>query len=200
VTSVCDFANQLKSEASTFHIDGRTGTRLVWAVRRAEFEGTRVEYLKDSDWHTLALLSLSVNQRQIPQLVTQFGQDRPAAEPNVNRPRQAVLGAVVSNPVAVLIKDNRYTGVRVYGVLIESAAAQAGLKKDDIVLEVDGVVVTSASQLISEVRRHKPGETITIKFFREPVDDIQSATATLEGTFADTGPLQTAGAVLPSKH
>jgi len=48
-----------------------------------------------------------------------------------------------------------------------SAAARAGLKRDDVVLELDGVKIESASQLRNLIAGRKPGESVRIVVVRD---------------------------------
>ncbi len=49
----------------------------------------------------------------------------------------------------------------------DSAAARAGLKRDDVVLELDGVKIESASQLRNLIAGRKPGENVKIVIARD---------------------------------
>ena len=45
-------------------------------------------------------------------------------------------------------------------------AAQAGLKSGDIIVAVDGTVVTTADELIVEIRKRVPGDRLTLTYLR----------------------------------
>ena len=53
-------------------------------------------------------------------------------------------------------------GAVVTGITEGSPAADAGIKIDDIVVELDGVAIDGAAGLIAGVRDHSPGDVITI--------------------------------------
>ena len=53
-------------------------------------------------------------------------------------------------------------GAVVTGITEGSPAANAGIKIDDIVVELDGVAIDGAAGLIAGVRDHSPGDVITI--------------------------------------
>jgi putative serine protease PepD len=58
-----------------------------------------------------------------------------------------------------------------HGVLIVStapngAAAQAGLKQNDIIVQIDNDAVTSTTSLSDILINKKPGDTVTVKFYR----------------------------------
>jgi serine protease Do len=56
-----------------------------------------------------------------------------------------------------------------YVIVVEenSPASEAGIKVGDIVVEVDGEVVTDSSKLVELITSRKAGETFTIKVFRK---------------------------------
>lgn len=81
-----------------------------------------------------------------------------------------------------------------------SAATEAGLKRGDIIKSVNGVAVTSGSELQETVSKYKPGDKINISYSRSGKD--YTTTATLKnklGTFdvvKDDAALQSLGAEL----
>jgi uncharacterized iron-regulated protein len=77
------------------------------------------------------------------------------------------------------------TGLTVTAVVPESAAALAGLKKDDILLELDGEPLTGSFDLIYPLSQKKAGETITLKYDRG--GELFTTEATLK-PLADHGP------------
>lgn len=57
-------------------------------------------------------------------------------------------------------------GLVVASVIEGGPAAKAGLKKNDIIVEADGIEVTTYDKLVSIIRKHKIGEEITLKIYR----------------------------------
>jgi putative serine protease PepD len=53
------------------------------------------------------------------------------------------------------------------GVTPGGPAGRAGLRAGDVVVEVDGVPVTSADELIVAIRRHVPGQHLTLTYLRD---------------------------------
>lgn len=76
-------------------------------------------------------------------------------------------GYVTGRPyVGISITETRY-GLFITGIEEGSGAEEAGLKVDDMILEVDGTAVQSTSE-INEIRdKKKPGDTLKFKVLRE---------------------------------
>jgi len=79
--------------------------------------------------------------------------------------------SVVSMPLdAFLIQTHRLRqrlGITVIDVLAEGAAAQGGLKPQDIIIAADSLVVQDSRELAAIVQRHKPGDKLPITFVRD---------------------------------
>lgn len=58
------------------------------------------------------------------------------------------------------------TGVLVAGVLPNSGAAAAGLKKGDLITTINGIAVNSQPQLTEQVARFHPGDKVSIGYVR----------------------------------
>ncbi len=87
------------------------------------------------------------------------------AKPIINDLMSA--GYVTGRPlVGIGISETRY-GLFISTIQEGSGAERAGLKVDDMILEVDGEAVTSTSQ-VNEIRdKKKPGDTLKFKILRE---------------------------------
>ena len=96
------------------------------------------------------------------------------------------LGITINN----LNASNRYVssgyipkGVYVEGVDAGSPAEAAGMQPTDIIVEVDGTIVTATSELQALIEGYNEGDTLTVKVFRVPgglnsdstVDDFKAA-------------------------
>jgi membrane-associated protease RseP (regulator of RpoE activity) len=82
---------------------------------------------------------------------------------------QAWLGIGVADITDRLIerlKLTQKTGVVVTSVTAKSPAAEAGVKTGDVVTAVNGVAVKTAQELITEVRKGKPGDVVTLSIVR----------------------------------
>ena len=76
-----------------------------------------------------------------------------------NRPKQGFLG-VRSN------ENSDGDGVVIVMVTPRSAAARAGLRPKDVILELGGQKIDSVTKLSRTIRKFKPGEEVTIKYLR----------------------------------
>ncbi len=58
-------------------------------------------------------------------------------------------------------------GVLVAGVTPGKAADRAGLKRDDVIVSVDGQAVENGDALVAEITPRKPGSTVTLGYLRD---------------------------------
>ena len=86
-------------------------------------------------------------------------------------------GKVERGWLGVSIGEDETGNVGLIEVEEDSPAEAAGLEVGDVILEFDGKTVNSSEMLVTEVRKRKPGDTITIKIERE--DKIQKVKVTL---------------------
>lgn len=69
--------------------------------------------------------------------------------------------------IGVTVQDNpNAEGVVVFAMVKDSPGAQAGLQKDDLLLEIDGLVLKSQADLQDYVKRKMSGETVWLTFRR----------------------------------
>lgn len=79
------------------------------------------------------------------------------------------VGIRVANLNEKLASDlglSQTSGVVILEVIADSPADAAGLKRLDIITKVDGKTVTNASEVVSAVRQHKPGDQIAFEILR----------------------------------
>jgi serine protease Do len=81
------------------------------------------------------------------------------------------------------------TGAIVLQVLEDSAAARAGVRSDDIILEMEGEPVTGANRLMNRIAMRRPGSQVDLVLLRE--GQRRTVTITL-GTQPSEGPGETA--------
>jgi serine protease Do len=94
-------------------------------------------------------------------------------------------GKVVRGWLGVMIQDltpelakaleiNATSGVLVSEIMPGTPAAKAGLKPQDVIVEVDGKKMTSSAQLRREVAAHRPGSKLPMKVLRDGDEEIVS--------------------------
>ncbi len=93
--------------------------------------------------------------------------------------QRALLGVRIQEVDARLASEkklNTLNGVYVQGLGEKSAAAAAGLKIGDIITDINGVAVNTASQLQEQVSRFRPGDRIKVGYLRNGTKESASAT------------------------
>lgn len=102
--------------------------------------------------------------------------------------QRAMLGITFAELTPELIKQKDIKGVNaglwVGSVQDRSAAKEAGLQEGDVIVSIAGNPVSNTGQLQEEVARHRPGDTVTIIYWREGKQ--RSATVTFRNTRGDT--------------
>jgi serine protease Do len=68
-------------------------------------------------------------------------------------------------------------GVEVQNVTKESAAEKAGLKENDIITNIDDTKIEDPDDLSAAIKKHKPGEKVTVTYLRDKKE--QKVTAEL---------------------
>jgi len=102
--------------------------------------------------------------------------------------QRAVLGIKIRNitdSIAQAKNLKTMNGVYVYSVVQQSAAKNAGIKAGDIINNVNGVPVQSASELQEQVGRYHPGDKITISILRDNKE--QKLNVELKNSQGNTG-------------
>jgi serine protease Do len=67
---------------------------------------------------------------------------------------------------------------RISQVMGETPAAKAGLKENDLVIELNGARMTDPDQLVREIGKHKPGDVVALKVRRGDVElDLKATLA-----------------------
>lgn len=114
--------------------------------------------------------------------------------------QRAVLGCTVIELDAKLAKEKNITAVKA-GVLVNSVndrstAKELGLEPDDVITAINGVSVASFPQLVEQMNKFRPGEQISVTFYRDNKKQTKSATLrntqgntniTKKGDFAEIG-------------
>ena len=104
--------------------------------------------------------------RQIVEQLTRDGK--------VIRPYIGVMMEPVTDDIAKLLHLPKTAGVVVDQVIPRSPAAQAGLVRGDVILEVDGTSVGDTSKVQQQIRGHRVGDTISLKIWsRNKLDTVR---------------------------
>ena len=84
--------------------------------------------------------------------------------------KRAMLGismGTVDKKIADEMKLSSVSGVYIYEVSKGSAAEKAGLRKDDVIIAIDGQKITDASSVQAKVSGYHPGDTADIAYVRD---------------------------------
>ncbi|MCM1290995.1 MAG: Do family serine endopeptidase [Prevotella sp.] len=94
--------------------------------------------------------------------------------------QRAVLGCTVANLDAKLAKEKKITttksGVLVINVSDRSTAKELGLQEDDVITAINGVDVHTISELSEQMSKFRPGEQISVTYYRDNKKETKSAT------------------------
>ena len=88
---------------------------------------------------------------------------------NYGTVQRAVLGVVIkplNDELANKIGVKPHTGVYLDSVMGNSAAKEAGLRKGDVIIDVNGRKVKSVTELQEAISRFRPGEQATVAYIR----------------------------------
>ena len=114
--------------------------------------------------------------------------------------QRAVLGCAVTELDAKLAKDKGITAVKA-GLLVRnvndrSTAMELGLKENDVITAINGVDVHNFAQLVEQVNKFRPGDQITVTYYRDNKKETKTGTLrntqgstniTKKGDFSDLG-------------
>ncbi|HEY7627567.1 MAG TPA: site-2 protease family protein, partial [Ilumatobacteraceae bacterium] len=101
-------------------------------------------------------------------------EDEPRAYRNKSYPRRMLVitaGSIMHLLLAIVLTFAVYAvngrwmesgRVGIGSVQLGYPAAQAGVQPDDVVVSIDGVRPTGADTFVDEIRRHRPGDTVTL--------------------------------------
>lgn len=101
--------------------------------------------------------------------------------------QRAVLGCTVMDLDAKLAKEKDITatktGIVVVSVNDRSTAKALGLQPDDVITAINGVEVTTRAQLVEQINKFRPGDEISLTYYRNNKKETKKATLlNTEGT------------------
>ena len=114
--------------------------------------------------------------------------------------QRAVLGCAVTELDAKLAKEKDITAVKA-GLLVRevndrSTAMELGLQENDVITAINGVEVTNFAQLVEQLSKYRPGDPISVTYYRNNKKETKSGTLrntqgrttiTKKGEFSDMG-------------
>ncbi|MEN0003447.1 MAG: trypsin-like peptidase domain-containing protein [Bacteroidota bacterium] len=83
--------------------------------------------------------------------------------------QRAVLGVVIQDVNANLAEDlglPSIEGVFISSVSPDGSAYKAGIKKGDVITEINGIATNSVPELQEQVARFRPGDRISLEYYR----------------------------------
>ena len=114
--------------------------------------------------------------------------------------QRAVLGCTVIELDSKLAKEKGITatksGLLIAGVTDRSTAKELGLKEDDVITAVNGVPVHNHAELVEQLNKFRPGDSISVTFVRSNqtmtkkgvLRNVQGSTSiTKKGDFSELG-------------
>lgn len=111
--------------------------------------------------------------------------------------RRALLGIVMSpidEKTASELKLSSRDGVYINEVSSGSAAEKAGVKKGDVLVEIDGTKLTTPSSVQEKVTAYHPGDKAMLTIFRD--GKLSNLRVTFQGSTQETGTVNTDGGVV----
>ena len=110
--------------------------------------------------------------------------------------KRAVLGVTMrqlDDKLAAELKLSSPNGVYIVEVLKGSAADEAGMKEKDVIVAIDSVKVTNASEVQEQVNKFHPGDKTVIMVVRDGKE--KALDVTFKGTAAENGSVDEEGGV-----
>ncbi len=85
----------------------------------------------------------------------------------VSHPLLGITGQDVTTEIAEEFDLETTRGAIIESVQPDTGAADAGLRAGDIIIEIDGEVIATMSEVVAEVRRRQPGDVLEIAIVRD---------------------------------
>ena len=102
------------------------------------------------------------------------------------RPRMGISTTNMNTSHSALVNGELPNGAYVANVEQNGPAEKAGMQVGDIIVDVDGTVITSSSQLQSIVYGHSAGDTLNVKVYRVPgLADLGANDEIPDGEYVD---------------
>jgi len=117
--------------------------------------------------------------------------------------QRALIGVVMTDVTSEIAEEQKLSEIK--GAIITevregSAAADANLKTNDVIIKLDGVPVNTASDLQEQVGKHRPGDKVSVTFIRNGKESTLPVTMkNFAGTTSVVKPGMGAGNVLGAR-
>jgi serine protease Do len=115
----------------------------------------------------------------IPANLAKYVYEQLRKEGHIHRGTVGIVAQDITPEMSKALGLNRHPGVIISDVVPHGSAAAAGIEQNDVVLAVDGHMITDSHQVQAEVRQHPVGGTITFDLLRGN-QKIQKSVAVLE--------------------
>ena len=112
---------------------------------------------------------------------------------SVKRAKLGVSMSNVTDEIAKELKLSSTKGVYIHETLKGSAAEKAGIKKGDIITNIDGTEIATASALQEKVNSYHPGDKATFTILRE--GNVKTVEVELQGDAEANGTVDTDGSI-----
>jgi len=106
--------------------------------------------------------------RKVVEDIRKFGE--------VQRALLGVKPGPVDDEYAKKNKLSKIEGVYINELTDEGAAKDAGLKKDDVILSINGTKINSVSELQEQVGKHRPGDQVAVLIKRDGIEKNYNVT------------------------
>jgi serine protease Do len=94
---------------------------------------------------------------------------------NINGNNFEFFGEDSKRAMLGVTTDKTEEGVKIQTISPESAAAKAGLKEKDIITRVDETKIEDPDDLSEAIRKHQPGDKVTVTYLRDKKEAKTSA-------------------------
>jgi len=85
-------------------------------------------------------------------------------------------------------------------VLFDSPLYKAGVERDDLIVSIDGVNLTSQGALDEVLRKHKPGDQVALRFVRRDGETVNGTLVLEENPRVEIVPIEQAGGTLSAEQ
>ncbi len=111
--------------------------------------------------------------------------------------QRAILGVKIQNVDTEIAKKfnlDKIEGVYIASTEENGAAFAAGIKKDDVIIAINGLQVNTSSELQEQIGKHRPGDSVKVLIKRDNKEKLFDVT--LRNTSGGTGIVKASGTVM----